>query len=346
MKIQGIIIFLFMLLGCSQTAHSQQDTYKWRFSAGTGFMEYYGDLNRNFLSPADPLLNLDPAYLGYTFSLERFQSKATSFRLNYSQGQFIANDRAIDWKGNLLPESAHFARSLNAKTTLNDVSLQAGYSFDNGYLLGRNSFVSPYFLIGAGITYFNVHGDLYSSAGKRYYYWSDNTIRTLAETDPNSSGAEIIEQDGNFETNLTNLETEKSYPDRTFSIPLTAGLKFRTFSRISLALELTTRYTFTDYLDDVSGDFRKEYDNDLQQYASNPNNISGTMRGSDGIHNDIYSMFSVSVQYSFGEIKRAYNSVKIYPSGEKDAYLNQIVLPVWKDLSAYKTDSTLFRLPT
>jgi hypothetical protein len=45
----------------------------------------------------------------------------------------------------------------------------------------------------------------------------------------------------------------KPYPLITLAIPAGAGLRWRLTERLNLATEVTIRYTFTDYLDDVGG---------------------------------------------------------------------------------------------
>ncbi len=317
---KGFIIHVIIIWFVSiPLVSAQQDLFKWRIGGGAGVMMYYGDLNQRVFAPVQPLLDLDPDYLSYQLSAERSLSKGTSLKLSFTKGRFIANDRAIDNNGNLLTDNTNFNRSLNSLTLINDLSLSYYFYTDNDRIFGKRAFVSPFFSLGAGITHYVVYGDLFGAGGTRYYYWGDNTIRTLAETDPLSATAVVVNQDGVFETNLSELETETSYLPYTISFPLSAGLKFRLGNRLNLNLEYSVRYTLTDHIDDVSGDFRTIYDSPLQEYASNPAGIAGTMRGNSSKLSDMWSFSSLTLQYNFGKRKSTYRPPYIYSSAKKGA---------------------------
>lgn len=73
-----------------------------------------------------------------------------------------------------------------------------------------------------------------------------------------------VNQDGVFETNLSDLNTEKNYPNTVLNIPVGAGLRFRFSELLALHLDYTLHYTFTDYLDDISGDYRMDYESNFR----------------------------------------------------------------------------------
>jgi len=292
------LIIAFLLIPALLSG--QQNEYDWRIGVYGGVMSYYGDLSHELIEPNRKLINISDNldYLSYGLSLERRLSNAFSFGLIYTDGQFVANDRKINWDGELQTAHPRFERSLNARTEIQDVSAYFTYHFDNGDLLGIRSIVSPYLKAGLGLTQFGVYGDLFygPKQQQRYYYWDDNTIRGQP---PESPGAMVIEQDGEFETRLDGLQTEGvDYDTRVLSAGAALGLKFH-LGRFNINLESHWRWVSTDYLDDVSGDFPTSYNSDLQRYASNPAGIEGPQRGSNSERNDIYAFTSISLHYNF-----------------------------------------------
>ena len=298
-------LFLGLILGLllGHRALAQQEQYRWRVGAYLGSMSYYGDLNQRLLPET-----VNPDHPAFGFSVERLLNKAWSAKLLYTQGQWMANDRTGD---------AFLARSLNAKTEVQDYSLLFTYYLDNNQQLGRRSFIAPYVSFGLGYTDFSVYGDLRNSDGTYYHYWSDYTIRSTAETNPNAAGANVVAQDGTYETELSSLATEREYPTESFVLPVALGLKFRLSSNINLNLELLMRYAFTDYLDDVSGAYRADYSSAEQRRAANPTGQAVAPRGSSPNVNDFYAFPSVSLHYSFARRKTAYRAPKLYAVADR-----------------------------
>lgn len=299
----------FILLLVASTLSAQQDTYKWRIGLHGGLMNYYGDLSYKFwdTNPQlnDLLENLE--YVSYGAALEKRLSQAWGLRLLYSNGEFIANDRTIDGDGNLRTGNPNFLRSLNARTEISDFSILLNYHFDNSWAFGKKAIIAPYLTAGLGWSDFSVYGDLFTESGSRYYYWKDNTIRDVAEGSGETGN--IIEQDGNFETNLAELNTEGvDYDSDLFHLSAGIGLKFRLSERLNLNLETIFRFTDSDYLDDVSGAFPENYASELQAYASNPANVQGTQRGDADGNDDIYSLTTLSIHYNFGRRKQAFQA--------------------------------------
>lgn len=109
--------------------------------------------------------------------------------------------------------------------------------------------------------------------------------------------------DGIYETSLQSLQTdEQEYNSNTLNIGLGIGIRLRITSRFGLHAESALRYTFTDQLDDVGGNYPLVYQNNQQEYASNPTGVARASRGStDG--NDMFIYNSISLRYSFGAPK-------------------------------------------
>ena len=312
-----LLVACFLILGNVQ---AQKNTYDWQMGISLGMMNYYGDLNREILSDRSflrkPGGELSPNSVGISAFLEKSLSPAWSLKLDAGYGTLTANDRATDRNGE--PIYADWRRALNFRTEIRSLDLLLVYRFNNGVLLSRQATFAPYLFAGAGLIDFAVWGDLFSESGQRYHYWPDFSIRDRAADDPDAGNAGIISQDGEFETRLDGLKTEgKTYDTRTWQIPMGLGLQVRLSDRWSLALQSSLRYTFTDYLDDVSGRYPGAYENALQAYAANPGNIDPTVqpyRGNPDEKNDWYNFTSLNLSYRLGLKLRKFKAPKLYIS--------------------------------
>lgn len=305
MKKLALLLFFF----ATHPLLAQQDRFNWRLGAKSGVMSYFGDLNSRFLPANQALIDKDFDFLSYGISLEKRLKQTSMLRISISRGQFIANDRAIDFDGNLVNDP-FLARSLNAKTNIQEASVHYIWYADNDRLLSKKAFIAPYFGLGAGLSLFEVFGDVRNKNGDFYFYWSDGTIRDLPEILGNG---QIVEQDGTFETNLSDLQTEgNNYSTITWFGSALIGLKFRLNSRINLNLEYQWNLTFSDYLDDVSGDFQN-LDDPFANYAANPANYSGK-RGNDSNIKDSYAFLSVGLHYNLGKRKTPFKAPEIFTS--------------------------------
>jgi len=253
MKKSYLLIILFAFF--SNIIIAQQDSYKWKIGFYGGGMGYIGDLNTRLINPqtqwlADPAANLRPSF---GLSLEYAPGANFGLRALWSRGQFTANDRIVNFSNSLQTDAPYFDRALNARTNIQDLSLIGTFYLQRSRPTKKRSF-APYLMIGGGVTRFEVYGDLFSGNENRYYYWNDFTVRTYPQGSLPPENGDPILQDGDYETNLTELRTEdEAYETTVGNIPIGLGFKWRLGDRLSLNFETLWHYTFTDYLDDVSG---------------------------------------------------------------------------------------------
>lgn len=296
---------LFFCLLCCLSLQAQQHHYSWKVGLHTGLSYYHGDINERFWDIPqhfnEPINDLN--FLTYGLSIEKHFTKTFALRLAGLKSQVKGSDRRYE-------SNPDYNRALNVQTDIVDGSLVGIFYFDNGKIFGERAIISPYALVGAGVMYFNPKADLLDGNGDRYYYWADNSIRDLAPNDPNAANANIIERDYVYETNLADLETEsRDYSQFTWAAVFGLGFKVRLSSRIYIHGEALLRYTGTDYLDDVSGNYPDNYNSSFQAYASNPSNRMGKERGNSPSNTDWFGQGLVSLHYSFGQ-----NTHEIRPS--------------------------------
>jgi len=143
-------------------------------------------------------------------------------------------------------ESGKISR-LNFETKITQVELGLVLHLDNGFIFERNSSFAPYLFGGIGFLKFDPHGDLMSAKGIKYNYWTDGTIRDLAESDPNATNAVIIQRDYNFETQLKDSAT--NYSRSTLVIPFGAGVTLKLNDNLGVNLALTYNLALSDWID-------------------------------------------------------------------------------------------------
>lgn len=293
--IRPLIASVVLWCAAANATYAQQDGFGWRVGGGVGYMGYHGDLSSNNLlkeitQQFKPTKDRD---ISWGVSVERKLGGGVGLCINYAQGNFEANDLLRD------KDDAFYNRSLNARTELRDI---------NGSLVfGRqgHGFLSPYLLVGGGLTDFKVYGNLRDADNNFYNYTTSN-----------------VSQDDTYETRLDNLKTESNDHYSTFVPHLNAGigLRFRLSAWLSLHLQTDLRYAFSDHLDDVgNNNFRADADNLTQAYATRPNPLyTGTRANNTSdvklFNNDLYNYTSLSLRVSFGRRRADFTPPIFYSS--------------------------------
>jgi hypothetical protein len=100
-----------------------------------------------------------------------------------------------------------------------------------------------------------------------------------------------------------------------FYTNLGLGFRIRLGNRFEVFAQSDFLYTFTDYLDDVSGKYRTFYENDFQAYASKPGtNIvdpQNPYRGNPNNANDWIIYHGVGIKYNLGVSKKTFSAPRL-----------------------------------
>jgi hypothetical protein len=247
-------ILLFLTLFVYQIGFGQSDTLdkvlKPRIGVGTGILAYFGEV-QNYQIGLSPTVNRIGGSVYINAPLSR------SFNLEFSgmYGKIGANERSL-------------TRNLNFESRIRSGSIILYYNF-NPLFKGVHSYFTP--IIGVGFSSFEFLSktDLYDANGNMYHYWSDGSIMSLSEFDPNASTAVPMYRDYTYETDLReqNYDSLGKYREQSFAIPITIGGEWHLTSRVDFRLSTTLNYTFTDLIDNISpagqgvrqGDDKKDY---------------------------------------------------------------------------------------
>ncbi|MGV6861067.1 MAG: SPOR domain-containing protein [Putridiphycobacter sp.] len=248
------LAFILLTLVASHSGLAQIDTldkvFKPRIGVGTGTLTYFGEV-QNYQIGFTPTVNRIAGSLYINAPLSRY------FNLEFSTiyGKVVANERTL-------------ARNLNFQSRIRTGSVMLYYNF-YPILSGYNGSFTP--LLGVGFTSFEFLSktDMYDANGMMYHYWSDGSIMSLPESDPNASTAIPLTRDYTYETDLReqNLDSLGKYKEQAFAIPISFGGEWHIAKRFDFRLAATINYSFTDLIDNISpagtgvrkGDTKKDY---------------------------------------------------------------------------------------
>lgn len=308
MKTRTILLF-FILICFFGKGYSQQKEFQWRIGASGGFTNYYGDLTPFRLEGLQNwdanrhLFYYNKNYAdrpSYKIFLEKQLNQTIGLMLNFGNYHFGMSDRYIQRDGDLYLENPNFERGLNFQNHTRDLGLSFVFKSDNDRLLSANSLIAPYFTIGLGYIHFAVKGDLLDSDGQRY--------------DQNLPG---IIHDGIYETNLPDWNTEliNGYELDSWHANFGLGFRVRLGQKMEFFAQSDFMHTFTDFLDDASGRYRMEYDNDFQAYAAKPGtNVidpESPYRGHPDGAKDWIIYHGIGLKFNFGASKKTFKAPRL-----------------------------------
>jgi hypothetical protein len=213
------LVFLFVLvLGISGISHAQ---YTMDFGLNLGASTYIGEIGEPGIS--DGFLE-NPFPLHFVPDQARY-NLGLFYRYNFTHNiaaRFEANWVRIAGADSLSSEPTRIARNLSFRTDIFEFSLMGEYAWWIREDISRNTRIDFRADVHAGIGY-----ALYNPMGQLDGKWYD--LRPLA--------TEGI---------------DKQYGNGTLILPFGAGVNWTFNKKIRAGIDFTYRFTFTDYLDDVS----------------------------------------------------------------------------------------------
>lgn len=210
------------------------DIYKPTVGLGVGMLSYYGDLYTKHAQP------FSTSRIGYELIVSQPLSK--SFYLNFYglYGKLGANERLG-------------IRNENFQSEIRMGGLRVMYDFSHLFKTDKYHW-RPWIETGMENFEFLTKTDLRDNAGFKYHYWSDGTIKNMAETDPNAASAVNLIRDYTYETDVRELNADGfgKYPERSWAVPVGGGVLLQLNERATFKIGTTFHFTFTDYLDGIS----------------------------------------------------------------------------------------------
>jgi len=226
---------------------SEELIFKPQMSIGLGMLTFYGDIGKN--------------NQGYHPMVSRV---ATTLRLINPLNDFLDIAFYVMF-GDISSNERSLTRNLNFKSKITTGGITFNYNFNQ--ILSSSRIIEPYVHVGFESIEFLSKTDLKDANGNTYYYWSDGSIKDIAESDPNASNAVNIVRDYTYESDIReqNFDGFGKYAERTFGIPFEIGANLYTGKKIKFRVGTAMHFTFSDLIDGVT-------DESLGNRAGNPEN--------------------------------------------------------------------------
>src|SRR4028119_2474526 len=172
------VYLLLLIIGSAPGVVNGQATFNgnWQLGLGIGSTNYYGDLSPyriNGLKNIGRLLDYNKYYIdqpSFTVMLHKKLTPTLGFMIQANNLQFAMSDRYRRKNGTIDSGAMNYSRSLNFRTTLQDVGIAFTFSPNNGRIGPENVFFYPSFFLGVGVSKFTVKGDLYDENNNPYNY--------------------------------------------------------------------------------------------------------------------------------------------------------------------------------
>jgi hypothetical protein len=225
-----------------------------RLGLGIGTFTFYGDAGGDMkgYSPFS-------SDLAYSISLTNELNDYLHLRLESVFGTMSINEYNTD-------------RMYNFQSQIRAGSASLSYNF--AQFLKPDRFVEPWVSVGIGSFEFLSKTDMYDADGNLYHHWNDGTIRNIAENAANAEDAVMLRRDYIYETDLREMDADGlgKYQERSWSVPVGAGVNFHLSDRFKGRLGAVMNYTFTDNIDNLSdvsaGERKGDSKNDKFLFAS------------------------------------------------------------------------------
>ncbi|MFL5754254.1 MAG: hypothetical protein ACJ76F_12655, partial [Bacteroidia bacterium] len=183
------------------------EVFKPTLGFGVGMLSYYGDLySRHAQAPWT-------ARTAYEIILTQPLSK--SFYLNFygMAGKLGANERLDQ-------------RNENFQSEIRMGGIHLMYDFSN--VINPKYKCRPWISTGFESFEFLSKTDLYDKNGNKYYYWSDGSIKNMAEGSMGSQNAVDLVRDYSYESDIRELNRDGfgKYRESSWAVPVGAGFIF------------------------------------------------------------------------------------------------------------------------
>jgi hypothetical protein len=255
-------------------------------SVAPGMLLFSGDVG--YQGYSEPLVSRS----GYQIEIQPQTNSRLAFNFFFMNGNTLGEEKTVN-------------RAVNFKTSIMSGGVMLRYDF-----LSRkrsDQILIPFLTAGIEYLTFDSKSDLYNVDGKYYNYWSDGTIRDIAQDDPNADQAVRIYRDYNYETDLreADLDGFGDYKTNTWGFPVGAGLGFKISERFLLQFSSVCHFTGTDFIDGITDESK------------------GNRKGDS--ENDKLFFSSVAIRFALSSPDRGTNNVDLDALVNEDADSDGIV---------------------
>ncbi|MCF8424612.1 MAG: SPOR domain-containing protein [Bacteroidia bacterium] len=204
-----------------------------KISLGAGMLSFHGDLYaKHYQAPWT-------GRIGYDLNISQRLFKSVQLNFNILFGKLGANE----WIDN---------RQENFQSEIRSGGLSLLYDFGN--FIPESYRIRPWVSVGFNSLEFLSKTDLFDRYGNRYHYWSDGSIKNIAESAPTASLAVNINRDYVYETDIRELNKDGfgKFQERALAIPIGAGALLKVTDRFDFKIGFQYYFTTTDYIDGIT----------------------------------------------------------------------------------------------
>lgn len=298
-----------------------------------GVSNYFGDLgNESWFQTSSSQPGAAITFRNFlgssAYSGNLYRPLSVEVRLSWNRLQY---DEVKPIGGRTGWELRNYGRGIGFRNDLFGTAVHVTYTlYSNARLPLHKQHAAFFVFTGIGAYYGKPKADLFRGEidiKNRYYIWSDGTVRDAPDEGMGSSG-NIIEKDGEYETNLADWFTEgdnyqgeaskkSTYNFINTGIPMGVGIRYGISKKLTLSTEFGYYMFFTDFIDDVSDQYptyaevNANFPNDpvkqaLAIYISDPTGFGNSgypspatsPRGNPG-KKDAHSYINLELAYKF-----------------------------------------------
>lgn len=207
---------------------------------GVGMFTFFGDVANNHKT-AHPTVSR----VGYDLRLSNPLNDYFDLNFYVIYGKLSANERSL----------TNVERNLNFQSEIRTGGMTVSYNFQN-FRKSKDRILEPYLSAGFESFEFLSKTDLFDQYGNRYNYWSDGSIRNLAEDDPNSASSILLNRDYVYESDLReqNVDGFGKYRERSWAFPVGVGALIHLNERWKFRIGTSMHFSITDLVDNVSSE--------------------------------------------------------------------------------------------
>lgn len=250
----------------SKRSFNPEITY-YAIGGGINALNYFGDI-----APRPKTFSTDISFTrpGINFFIKQKFGDRYSWRANFMWGRLQASDVETIGEKNFNTENANrYLRNLSFRNDILELSLTGQFDLiKHGGRFSSRPPLNIYLFGGIGVVYSNPKGqvpdyfttdafladNLIDFIGDRYIELPQAeewvSLRKLG-----TEGQNFNEAQRTAYKELYGHDLPKPYSNFQLVIPIGIGAKYKLTNNLDLGFELSYRHTFTDYLDDVSGNY-------------------------------------------------------------------------------------------
>lgn len=246
---------------------NQPPVFKPKVSLGTGMLSFFGDLyGKHYQAPWT-------SRVGYDLNVSHRLNRYLQINFNILFGKLGAFENTAN-------------RHENFQSEIRAGGINLMYDFGN--FIPDQYRIRPW--ISAGVCGFEFLSktDLKDRNGETYYYWSDGSIKNMAEGSAGSQNAKDLVRDYKYETDIRerNADGFGKYAERSFAFPLGFGAIMEITPRFDFKLGVQYYLTTTDYVDGIS------------------NKSIGNRQGTKGKDKFVYTSFALQYDLVYDKEKK------------------------------------------